>query len=138
MIARAGSGWQTVLADLSLILFMVTAGAAAQAGPDVAPAPPPLVDPALGEPVAVWRGGGSTSLAQWLENQPADPRQRLTIIVPYAGDPASAALVALALASAAGQPARLLFEPGGAGDTYATLTYDVAQPSATIAKGTLR
>lgn len=37
MIARAGSGWQTVLADLSLILFMVTA-AAVQDAPAVPPA----------------------------------------------------------------------------------------------------
>ena len=138
MIARAGSGWQTVLADLSLILFMVTAGAAAQAGPDAAPAsPPPLVDPALGEPVAVWREGGDP-LGIWLASQSNDPRQRLTIVVPYATDPASAAPKALALALSAGRPARLLFEPGGAGDAYATLTYDVAQPGATIAKGTLR
>ena len=136
MIARAGSGWQTVLADLSLILFMVTAGAAAQAGPDAAPAPP-LVDPALGEPVAVWREAGDP-LGTWLANQSNDPRQRLTIVVPYATDPASAAPKALALAQSAGRPARLLFEPGGAGDAYATLTYDVAQPDATIAKGTLR
>lgn len=135
MIARAGSGWQTVLADLSLILFMVTAAAAAQAVPDVMPAPPALVDPVLGDPVAVWRGGSSASLAQWLENQPADARQRLTIIVPYADDPASAAAAALDLASAAGRPARLVFEPGGAGDVYATLTFDVAQASGPIARG---
>lgn len=132
MIARAGSGWQTVLADLSLILFMVTAAAAAQAGPDDAPAPLPLVDPAQGDPVAVWREGGEP-LRPWLASQTADPRQRLTIVIPFVGDPAIAAPKALALAQIAGRPSRLLFEPGRAGDAYATLTYDIAQPSA---KGT--
>jgi hypothetical protein len=125
MIARAGTGWQTVLADLSLILFMVTAAAAAQGGPDIVPVLSVL--PALGDPIAVWRSGGDVSLVQWLKNQPDDPRQRLTIMVPYAGNPASVAPKALALASAAGRPSRLMFEPGGAGDAYATLTYDVAQ-----------
>ncbi len=33
VIARAGSGWQTVLADLSLILFMVMAAAVSDAHP---------------------------------------------------------------------------------------------------------
>ena len=57
MIARAGSGWQTVLADLSLILFMITAAAASElpTAPVSKHAVPVL--PALGEPVAVWRAG---------------------------------------------------------------------------------
>ena len=125
MIARAGTGWQTVLADLSLILFMVTASAAAQGGPDITPALPVL--PTLGDPVAVWRSGGGISLEQWLKNQPDDPRQRLTIVVPYADNTTKVAPKALALASAAGRSSRLMFEPGDAGDAYATLTYDVAQ-----------
>jgi hypothetical protein len=136
MIARAASGWQTVLADLSLILFMVTAATADQPGPDAAPALT-LVDPALGDPVAVWREGGAP-LADWLASQSKDPRQRLTIVVPYADNPAIAAPRAMALALSARRPSRLLFEPGGAGDAYATLTYDVAQPSTKIAKGTSR
>lgn len=41
MIARMGSGWQTVLADLSLILFMVTATALSDS-PAKAPPPAPL------------------------------------------------------------------------------------------------
>lgn len=138
MIARAGSGWQTVLADLSLILFMVTAAAAAQAGSGAGAVPPPkLVVPALGDPVAIWREGGDP-LGPWLAGQPSDPRQRLTIVVPYAADPTSAAPKALALAQSAGRPARLLFEPGGAGDAYATLTYDVAQTASPITKGIRR
>ena len=53
MNVRMGSGWQTVLADLSLILFMVTAAAVSQASPQ----PSSGEALALGEPVAVWRPG---------------------------------------------------------------------------------
>ena len=107
MIARMGSGWQTVLADLSLILFMVTATALSDS-PAKAPPPAPLALPALGEPVAVWRSEpGGPSLEDWLASQAADPRQRLT-------------LVAAQLA----RPARVLIEPGLSGPPYAALTFD--------------
>lgn len=121
MIARAGSGWQTVLADLSLILFMATASAVGDAPAAPAAAPPavsPAAVPALGEPVAQWRQGpGAPALAEWLAAN-ADPRLRLTILAPP-----SEADAALGLAAAATQPARLVLEPGAAGVT-ATLTYD--------------
>lgn len=121
MIARAGSGWQTVLADLSLILFMVTA-AAVQDAPAVPPAhsaTTPTAPPALADPVAVWRGVDAAELARWLKTQPADPRQRLTIVAPT-----DAAALALEMARGAGRPARLVIEPDGQGTPYATLTYD--------------
>lgn len=120
MIARAGSGWQTVLADLSLILFMVTAAAVNDA-PVLPPsaASAPTAPPALGDPVAVWRGADAGELARWLKTQPADPRQRLTIVAP----PAAAAL-ALDMARGAGRPARVVIEPDGQGTPFATLTYD--------------
>ena len=122
MIARAGSGWQTVLADLSLILFMVTASAASQA-PASAPPPPSAALPALGDPVALWRAGaGSPTLKDWLASAAPDPRLRLTIMAA----PADAA-AALALAEQAGRPARVLIEPG-AGELIAALTYDQAAP----------
>ncbi len=125
MIARAGSGWQTVLADLSLILFMVTASAVSQAPPDPPPAaaarPEPAVLPALGEPVALWRAGqGAPALAEWLAASAPDPRLRLTIMA--APDQAPAALD---LARNAGRPARVLIEPGATG-IVAALTYDQA------------
>ena len=117
MIARAGSGWQTVLADLSLILFMVTASAVSEA-----PAKPPATEravlPALGEPVALWRQGpDAPGLEAWLAAMP-DPRLQLTILA----SPAEAE-TALALAKMVGRPARVLIEPGGSG-VIAALTYD--------------
>ena len=124
MIARADSGWQTVLADLSLILFMMTAAAASE----LPAAPPRSVPalPALGEPVAVWRAGTEAPrLHDWLARTAPDPRLRLTIMA--APEQAQAAL---ALAAEAGRPARVLLEPG-TGSPSATLTYDqggLAQP----------
>ncbi len=122
MIARAGSGWQTVLADLSLILFMVTASAASQEPVD-APLPPKVTLPALGDPVALWRAGaGVPALKDWLASAAPDPRLRLTIMAP----PAQAA-AAIALAAEAGRPVRVLIEPG-AGGLIAALTYDQSLP----------
>ena len=121
MIARAGSGWQTVLADLSLILFMITA-AAVDRVPAQPVLPQPLTLPALGEPVAVWIAApGGPDLKTWLAQSAADPRLRLTIIAP-----AAAASAALALGSASGRPARVLIEPDMTGTPIATLTYDRA------------
>lgn len=125
MNARAGSGWQTVLADLSLILFMTTAAVVAEPPAPSAPPPPSRVVPslpALGEPVAVWSGApGGPELKDWLVQTAQDPRLRLTIVAA----PAEAE-AALRLATGAGRPARVLIEPGANGPPLATLTYDQA------------
>jgi hypothetical protein len=123
MITRAGSGWQTVLADLSLILFMTTAAVVAEPPAPAAPpsrAAPAL--PALGEPVAVWSGvPGGPALKDWLAQTASDPRLRLTILA----SPAEAD-TALRLAAGAGRAARVLIEPEASGPPLATLTYDQA------------
>ncbi|MBU6266149.1 MAG: hypothetical protein KGN34_01330 [Sphingomonadales bacterium] len=136
-------GWQTLLADLSLILFMVTAAAidttpdpskpatlrptpaAATAARPAAPAEDPRT-----EPIAVWRAAGDApALRQWLRDQAPDTRQQLTIAIHYAGG-AAALPDALARAArlgaearAATVPARVLVEPGPS-DTVAVLAYD--------------
>ena len=122
MIARAGSGWQTVLADLSLILFMTTSAALSEAPADSAPAPPPRSAslPALAQPVAVWSPArGGPSLAQWLGAAGGDPRLRLTILAST-----SASAEALALTVSAGRPARVVLEPDHSGPVQAMLGYD--------------
>lgn len=126
MKARAGTGWQYVMTDLSMILFMITAAAVSDAPPPAVPRPVPvpvrgpLAAPALGEPIAVWRGGaGAPPLGRWLAMQPADPRQRLTIV-----GSAKAAGEALQLAAEAGRPARVLLETEAPDAPFATLTYD--------------
>ncbi len=137
MQVRAGVGWQYALADLSLILFMVTAAALARK--EHAPLPPPpsvrAEAPALADPVAVWRAGpGAPTLEHWLASQPLDPRQRLTIVARYSGARAQAAFVRAqtALTSVSKLPAstRMVVEPSNLDDLTATLTWDgsLAQP----------
>jgi hypothetical protein len=117
VIARPGTGWQTTLADLSLILFLVVAAGASQRPP---PTPAPPVLPAASEPVAVWRDvAGGPTLAGWLAHQGADPRQRLTLFAPP-----QAAGRAQELAREARRPVRLVLDPELAGPPYAALTYD--------------
>ena len=136
MNTRMGSGWQTVLADLSMILFMITAAAVADAPPEPHPQPaarPVTGVPALGEPVAQWRAGaGSPPLAEWLRGEGTDPRLRLTIMASLADAPA-----ALALAREAGRPARVVLDPEGGGAPLAALTYDQGEP-AKLSKETVR
>jgi hypothetical protein len=118
MIARAGSGWQTVLADLSLILFMLTAAAVNET--PVAPVPQSASMPALAQPVAVWTATpGGPELTAWLISAGSDPRLRLTILAPPA-----AAAQALALSAQAGRPARIVIDPDRTGPVQAMLGYD--------------
>jgi hypothetical protein len=142
MIARTGSGWQYILADLSLILFMVTA--AALASTDDAPAQAQPAARAAGgrplspqaAPLALYRAApGAPPLGQWLRGQSADARQQLTIIAQYAsGDQARALSQAAALAQDAGEAglrARIVVEPGPGGTT-ASLAFDA--PEAAMAR----
>ena len=138
--------WQTILADLALILFMMTAAALANApdgplapitpGPGkaavrpVPPAPPaPLAPSARGEPVGVWRDGpGGPGLADWLSQQARDPRLRVSILVRHAKGQERAALTrAEALVAAAGERgagARIVIEPGAENGASVVLAYD--------------
>ena len=131
MITRMGSGWQTLMADLSIILFMITAAALSQQGPD-AIARPGQTPSQRSEPVAVYRAApGAPPLGEWLASQPRDPRQMLTIVSTYAAGGEGPALnLATKLAReavAVGLTARVIIEPG-AGEATATLGYDSNAP----------
>src|SRR5690606_20797347 len=100
MIARLPAGWQTTIADLALILFIVTAAAIdGQPSPAEKASAETAAPPASGEPLAVYRAGdGVPPLGQWLAEQAPDSRQYLTIVARYrAGDAARTAERALAL-----------------------------------------
>ena len=140
--ARAGTGWQTLLADLSIILFMVTASALSTAPDAKAPASPPPQPPGTtprsprSEPLAFFRAEpGAPPLHEWLAGQPIAPREQLTITAQYLpGAQAAAVRRAEALAAdagAAGVRARIIVEPG-AGGVVASLAYDV--PEASVAQ----
>lgn len=140
MIARAGTGWQYVLTDLSLILFMVTAAALSQTEDAPAkaatPPPPPPVAEARplspqGEPLALYRAEpGAPPLREWLRDQSVDSRQQLTIVAQYkAGGQVQALQKAESLAREAGDAgmrARIVIEPGQSG-TSVMIAYDVPE-----------
>lgn len=127
-------GWQTSLADLSLILFMLSAAALHRQPPPArlaAPHAAPALRPApMAEPLAVYEAApGAPALSAWLAQQAIDPRQQLTITARY-GDAPGARDAALREASrllgeagAAGLSARLVVEPGE-GPARVALAYD--------------
>ncbi|HEY6816605.1 MAG TPA: hypothetical protein VI168_13780 [Croceibacterium sp.] len=131
MMSRVSFGWQTTMADLALILFMVTAAGIhaqrQQEQEEPAAASAPLAP--RGEPVAVYRAQvGAPPLGEWLAEQSPDRRQYLTIVARYRpGGAETAALAAVGLAQEAGKAgvsARIVVEPAGAADLLATLAYD--------------
>lgn len=147
------SGWQTILADLSLILFMVTASALAYApdaplqpdpapaaaaaakpapAPTPAPSPQPVAASPEAEPVALWRDApDAPPLEQWLAEQAADPRLRITIVVRHlASHRAEAFARAERLTQAAGPRgavARLVIEQGAADGASVAVGYDTEE-----------
>ncbi|WP_374414130.1 hypothetical protein [Novosphingobium colocasiae] len=138
MTSRNAIGWQTTLADLSLILFLITAAAAGHRVPrpthPLASATRPPEARALAspraEPLAVWIAApGAPPLGRWLDSQSRDPRQQVTVIVRYraADGPLTALATADPLMRAAGQRARLVVEPGE-GPPRAVIAFDPPEP----------
>lgn len=135
-VPRSPVGWQTMLADLSLILFMVTAAAMADVpdrkGTSRPAAAPASTAPAISEPLAIWRPApGGPTLAQWLAEQQADSRQLLSITLRYPPAAQAEALrLAAQMAAAAGGKgarARIVIEPVAAApgiEALAALAYD--------------
>lgn len=134
-----------MLADLSLILFMVTASAMADPPvkakpappPKPAPSPSPLVDPARALPLAVWREApGGVGIGPWLASQQIDSRQQLTITLHYPpegqGRALSDATRLTREAGTHGADARIVMEPepqGAPPEVTASLAYDRAAQS---------
>lgn len=149
---RSGTGWQLILADLALILFLVALIAligrtderaeedllierrSERARADtVSHEAPGLagVAPAHG----VYRPApGAPPIGDWLADQALDTRAVLTILARHEqGARAEAWARALALAREAqgsGVPVRIVTEEGDAPDLSATLAFDAAPRSA--------
>ena len=139
-------GWQTLLADLSLILFIVTAAqiSASPTRGTAAPAAAPSATPDPAEPLALWRAGGSQSLRHWLAAEQIDARQHLTITAHYrAGGAVRTLAGAQALVNEAGTmglTASVIVAPAAREETLATLAYDrppddAAAPAPRLAQG---
>jgi len=138
---RGGHGWQLILADLALILFLLTLSALpaaeAETGRQLAaravqektareavrPKAEIAAAQALFRPVA-----GGPSLGAWLESQAPDPRATLTIFAVHApGGQAAAWARAEALAAEArsrGARVRTIITAGAEAEIYASLAYD--------------
>lgn len=136
-----GNSWQLIIADLALILFLLTLSAlpivesqngARQADRearenDARARPAPQIDAsqALFRPVP-----GGPGLGEWLAGQAPDPRATLTIFAIHTpGKEAAAWSRAEALAAEArerGAQVRTIIHAGTADETYASLAYDAA------------
>lgn len=141
MTGFGGNGWQTILADLAIILFMVTAHDLASRE-EVVPmskttdpkeeakdANSDTMSVATADPVAIYRPApGIISLSQWLSGQPSDGRQRLTIAVRHNGANFERQIAEgrtlAAEGEAAGFPVRLIVEEAESADLSVMLTYD--------------
>lgn len=135
----SGHGWQLILADLALILFLITLSALpaaeAESGRKLAEhvardkdargpiRPEVAASQALFRPVA-----GGPSLGAWLDTQAPDPRATLTIFALHRkGGEAAAWARAEALAAEArakGARVRTIIAAGPADEVYASLAYD--------------
>lgn len=137
--ARTGHGWQLILADLALILFLLTLSALpaaeAESGRRLADGEARekdargLLRPQIGPAQAIFRAvPGGPGLREWLAAQQPDPRTTLTIFATHArGGEAEAWGRAAALAAearASGAQVRTIITAGEEDDLYASLAYD--------------
>jgi hypothetical protein len=138
---RSGLGWQLILADLALILFLLTLSAlpAAEAGtgPRIVGTEPRARDPrrnAVPEHRAAAQAlyrevAGGPRLGDWLRAQAPDPRATLTLVIthPARGEAAAwrRAEALAAEARAAGARVRTIIVPGPAAAVEASLGYDL-------------
>lgn len=126
MIARGTSGWQIVLADLSLILFITTATAL-----DMAESAAPLSDISAQPDTVFSARMEGDDLAIWLANYDADPRETLRIVITYRAGNLDEALLratnAARIGTAAGHAPQIVLEQGAEADTAATFTFDRPQ-----------
>ncbi len=120
MTLRSPLGWQVILADLSLILFISTATAL-----DTQPAN--SLQSAHSQTVFSARMEGG-DLAGWLASYSPDARERLRIVILYPPGGLSAALSraesAVRTAAAAGQAASVTLEEGAAEGMTAIYAFD--------------
>lgn len=127
MLVRSTHGWQLILADLSLILFLVTLTALVSSSSEETQTlnNSPYVAPAQ----ALYRKvEGGPELGEWLLEQPLDPRTTLTIIAQHTpGDRDAIWQEAEGLAQIARTSevaVRVVITSADESDLYASLAYD--------------
>ena len=128
MSARSPLGWQVILADLSLILFIATASALGGNSPDHVPVSGPVTGPSP-SPQAVFSSRmEGDNLADWLASYTPDERERLRIVIHYTPGGLDAALARAALAARTASAARhsvlVTLEEGTADGMTAVFAFD--------------
>lgn len=134
-LGRGGQGWQLILADLALILFLMTLSAlpAGEADHNArAKDKPPIAPTEIAAAQALYRPvAGGPGLATWLADQPRDSRATLTLFVRHRpGGEAAAWDKAQALAKdaqASSVAIRTIITAGQDEDVYASLAYDAVR-----------
>lgn len=144
LVAGRRPGWPLILADLALILFLITlTGLDGQGRRAVDPgimaearggSRQAVADAQIAPAQALYRPlAGGLSLRDWLASQPHDPRATLTVFAHYApGNEAAVWAEANALArEAAGAKlaVRTILTRGEESDIYASLAYDTNAPN---------
>ncbi len=131
MIARGSPGWQVILADLSLILFTVTASALDYEEPATSSpahgAPPDILPPDRPERLFSARMAGD-DLGAWLSTYRADARERLRIVIHYRAGEIDEALAraagAMRVSADAGHEAQVTLQAGDRAETQAVFAFE--------------
>lgn len=128
MSSMEGAKWQLILADLALILFLVSLSALATSSPK-AETRETIREPEIATAQAIYRSEeGGTSLREWLGSQVLDPRATLTIFARHrSADRTEIWARAEALADEArstGARVRVVISPGEDSDIYASFAFD--------------
>ena len=141
IFSATNARWQTVIADLSLILFLVAASALDESPAPVAAATraaEPLTSGATGETadisLTMWSPGpAAPPLAEWLAEQVPDESQRLAIIITYTKGGFDEALATASTLRAesgvAGSRARITIAEGDRTGTTVSLVQDDPPPA---------
>lgn len=123
MTLRSPLGWQVILADLSLILFISTATA-------LGTQPANSIQSAHSQTVFSARMEGG-KLADWMASYSPDPREKLRIVILYRPGRLDAALSraasAVRIAAAAGQAASVTLEEDAAEGMTAVYAFDTQE-----------
>lgn len=138
MIMRLGSGWQTITADLALILFLITAQASrdAPAVPEQPERASTTMTDGSGAGLAIYRPGPETELGEWLETTLTDDRQAATVLMRYPSGGRDAAFrtgsALLEEVERQGSTARLVLEPGTSAESMVLIGYEGEPDDGTI------
>ncbi len=136
MITRRAQAWQLILADLALILFLVTLTAlASETSQDQSDSVSDQTrdlstpSPQIAQSQALYRSSSlGPSLEEWLSEQPVDPRATLTIFAQHTDNDRpviwAQAQTLSDSASDKGFAVRVVITRDDVSDIYASLAYD--------------